>query len=86
VTAEDAPAEPSRPPATPPSTAPTSEPTAAPPTTTPPAPVAKPWKPFTLYRAGDRVTFGGVTYAVKETHTSLPAWKPPAVPELFTTL
>jgi hypothetical protein len=72
--------EPTEPPATtPPATTP---PTSAPPATTaPPAAVA--WKPFTLYQAGARVTFGGVAYEVKETHTSLPEWQPPAVPNLF---
>jgi hypothetical protein len=69
---------------TPPATTPpaTTPPTSAPPATTAP-PAAAAWKPFTLYRAGDRVTFGGVTYEVKEAHTSLPAWQPPAVPNLF---
>ena len=73
-------AEPTQPPATPPTTVP------APPaatTTPPPAPAAKAWKPFTQYSAGDRVTFDGLTYEVKEAHTSLPEWEPPAVPGLF---
>ncbi len=78
---------PSTPPTTPPSTEPapppTSEPAPPPATTTPPAPAAKAWKPFTLYAAGDRVTFDGRTYEVQEAHTSLPAWEPPAVPGLF---
>ena len=78
-------AAPTTPPATPPTTPPTSEP-APPATTAPPAPAAKAWKPFTLYRAGDRVTFDGLTYEVKEAHTPLPAWEPPAVPNLFTPL
>jgi hypothetical protein len=29
------------------------------------------------------VTYEGVTYQVKETHTSLPGWEPPALPSLF---
>lgn len=70
-------------PPTAPTTPPTTEPAPPPATTTPPAPAAKAWKPFTLYAAGDRVTFDGLTYKVKEAHTSLPAWKPPAVPGLF---
>ncbi len=85
VTVRDDAAE--EPPATtPPATTPpaTTPPTAAPPAaTTPPAPAARAWKAFTLYRAGTRVTFNGRTYEVKETHTSLPAWKPPVVPNLF---
>ncbi|HET6529477.1 MAG TPA: family 16 glycosylhydrolase [Actinoplanes sp.] len=52
-----------------------------PPTTPPPA--AEKWKPFRLYQAGDRVTFDGITYEVRETHTSLPGWEPPALTILF---
>ena len=69
-----------------PTTAPTSKPAPPPATTTPPAPAAAPWKAFTLYSAGDRVTFSGRTYQVRETHTSLPAWTPPSVPGLFKAL
>jgi hypothetical protein len=47
------------------------------------APAATPWKPFTDYKAGDLVTYKGSTYKVKEAHTSLPDWEPPAVPNLF---
>jgi beta-glucanase (GH16 family) len=57
-----------------------------PPATTPPTaqpPAAEPWKPFRLYRAGDRVGFDGITYEVRETHTSLPGWEPPALTTLF---
>jgi hypothetical protein len=75
----------SEPPSTPPSSSPpSSSPPPAPEPTTPPAPAA--WKAFTLYNAGDKVTFDGVQYEVKETHTSLPEWQPPAVPNLFTPL
>ena len=59
---------------------PTAEPT-TPPTAEPPA--AEPWKPFRILKAGDRVTFDKLTYEVKETHTSLPGWEPPALPNLF---
>jgi beta-glucanase (GH16 family) len=72
---EEPPAEePTAPPTTPPTTEPTTPPT------TPPT---EPWKPFTIYQAGDRVTFDGITYEVKETHTSLPGWEPPALTILF---
>jgi hypothetical protein len=47
------------------------------------APAATPWKAFTDYKAGDLVTYEGATYKVKEAHTSLPDWEPPAVPNLF---
>jgi beta-glucanase (GH16 family) len=84
VTAEEAAAD-EPPPTTPPATTtPTTTPTTPPPAaTTPPAPAARPWRPFTLYSAGERVTFDGRTYEVKDAHTSLPGWEPPAVPILF---
>jgi cell division septation protein DedD len=47
------------------------------------APAASPWKAYTNYKAGDLVTYEGVTYKVKEAHTSLPGWEPPALPDLF---
>lgn len=81
-------AEPTTPPSAEPTTPPpaTTPPVTTPPATTPPAsepPAAEPWEPFTLYAAGVLVTFDGVRYEVKETHTSLPGWEPPALPELF---
>ncbi|MET0414703.1 MAG: carbohydrate-binding protein [Actinoplanes sp.] len=82
--------EPTSAPTTEPTTAPTTTPPPPPATTTPPpapttppAPKATPWKPFTLYTAGDLVTFGGATYRVKELHTSLPGWEPTKLPTLF---
>jgi beta-glucanase (GH16 family) len=82
VTADRAAEQP--PPTTPPTTPPATEPT-APPTTPPttPPPAAQPWKPFKIYRAGDRVVFDGITYEVREAHTSLPGWEPPALTNLF---
>jgi cell division septation protein DedD len=47
------------------------------------APAAAPWKPYTNYQAGDLVTYDGVTYKVREAHTSLPGWEPPTLPSLF---
>jgi hypothetical protein len=41
------------------------------------------WAEFTLYEAGQLVSFKGVTYEVLSPHTSLPGWEPPAVPSLF---
>lgn len=70
--------KPTPPPAT---TPPTAKPPTTPPTTKPPA--AKKWAPFTAYTAGQRVTYDGVTYQVREAHTSLPGWEPPALPALF---
>jgi beta-glucanase (GH16 family) len=66
---------------TPPTTEPTAPPTTEPPATAPPA--AEEWKPFTLYAAGQRVSFDGITYEVLAPHTSLPGWEPPAVTLLF---
>jgi chitin-binding protein len=76
---------------------PTSEgPTAQPPTSEPPATTAPPspsptatapdvtaWAPFTDYIAGQLVSFAGKEYQVQQTHTSLPGWEPPKLPELF---
>jgi len=56
----------------------------APPSVPPSAPVAKQWKAYTAYAAGDLVREGAVTYRVKEAHTALPGWKPSALPNLFT--
>ena len=91
-----APSQPA-PPSSEPTTAPptTAPPTTAPPTTAPPTskpPVSKPpakkpaaaWKTYTDYKAGDLVTYKGVTYKVKEAHTALPGWEPSALPNLFT--
>jgi beta-glucanase (GH16 family) len=84
--------EPTTPPTTPPTTEPTTPPPPAttPPTTVPPTtppttapPVATAWEPFTLYLAGQRVSFDGITYQVLAPHTSLPGWEPPAVTLLF---
>ncbi|XVU24618.1 carbohydrate-binding protein [Actinoplanes sp. CA-054009] len=47
------------------------------------APTVPAWKAFTAYAAGDLVTYKGVTYRVKEAHTSLPGWEPTALPNLF---
>ncbi len=87
------PTSPAKPTATPPATAkPTVKPTApvkpapkpAPKPTTKPAPKPAAWKPFTNYAAGALVTYQGVTYRVKQAHTSLPGWQPSALPALFT--
>jgi carbohydrate binding protein with CBM5/12 domain len=78
----------------PPSDGPSSEPTTSPPTTEPPAttapasptptaPEAPAWAAFTNYTAGQLVSFQGKVYQVQQTHTSLPGWEPPKLPELF---
>jgi hypothetical protein len=69
---------------------PTTEPTSPePPVTTPPpppttaAPDVTAWAPFTDYTAGQLVSFAGKEYQVQQTHTSLPGWEPPKLPDLF---
>ena len=72
--------------AAPTGTTPSPRPTSPRPTSPKPTSTAakpKPWKAFTDYKAGDRVTYGGATYQVKEAHTALPGWEPPALPNLF---
>jgi beta-glucanase (GH16 family) len=67
----------------PPTTAP---PTTAPPSTVPPTtapPQSGSWAPFTAYSVGQTVTYNGVSYRVRQSHTSMPGWEPPNVLSLF---
>ncbi|GAA0596871.1 carbohydrate-binding protein [Streptomyces crystallinus] len=57
------------------SPSPTPTPTDPPPGTT--------WAVGTSYRSGDRVTYGGRTYACLQAHTAQPGWEPPNVPALW---
>jgi chitinase len=41
------------------------------------------WVPNTAYKAGDLVTYNGVTYKCVQPHTSLVGWEPPNVPALW---
>ncbi|WP_328808003.1 lytic polysaccharide monooxygenase [Nonomuraea antri] len=41
------------------------------------------WSAGTAYRAGDRVTYGGVNYECLQAHTALPGWEPPNVGALW---
>jgi hypothetical protein len=34
------------------------------------------WKAFRDYKVGESVTFDGVRYTVRQSHTSLPGWEP----------
>ncbi len=72
---------PTTPPTTPPTTAPTTPPSTAP-TTTPPQGGGT-WAPGTSYSLGQRVTYNGRAYTVRQAHTSLPGWEPPNVPALW---
>ncbi|MGX6605868.1 carbohydrate-binding protein [Micromonosporaceae bacterium Da 78-11] len=81
-------ASPTLPPTVKPTTKPTVKPTTKPPATVKPsatrkAPTVPAWKAYTKYAVGARVTYKGVTYKVKQAHTSLPGWEPTALPELF---
>jgi hypothetical protein len=74
---------------TPPTTTPptTTPPTTTPPTTTPPT--SNPptggttWAAFTAYTTGQVVTYNGVSYTCRQTHTAYPGWEPPNVPALW---
>ncbi|MFJ6620392.1 carbohydrate-binding protein [Kitasatospora sp. NPDC091335] len=41
------------------------------------------WTPGTLYNAGDRVTYSGVSYTCLQGHTAMAGWEPPNVPALW---
>ena len=41
------------------------------------------WKAGTPYTAGDRVTYGGVSYRCLQAHTAVAGWEPPNVPALW---
>ncbi|GGU97114.1 dioxygenase [Kitasatospora herbaricolor] len=68
-----------------PSATPTVTPTSASPRPTQ-SPTAQPsgsWRAGTTYAAGDRVTYGGVTYRCLQGHTAMTGWEPPNVPALW---
>ncbi|NJP96819.1 chitin-binding protein [Nonomuraea sp. FMUSA5-5] len=68
-----------------------STPTPTPTPTTTPTPTPNPtatqpggtWSAGTAYRAGDRVTYNGLTYECTQAHTALAGWEPPNVPALW---
>jgi len=74
------PTPPTAPPTTGPITPPTTSPT-TPPTTTPPSSTA--WAPYTAYTVGQIVTYNGVRYRCRQSHTSMPGWEPPNVLALW---
>ncbi|MER5281006.1 carbohydrate-binding protein [Streptomyces sp. NPDC002809] len=53
------------------------------PPTDPPTGPGGSWAVGALYNAGDRVTYGGVTYRCLQAHTALTGWEPPKVPALW---
>ncbi|WP_229811820.1 dioxygenase family protein [Streptosporangium pseudovulgare] len=63
-----------------PNPSPTPTPTS---TITPPPNGGGTWQAGTNYRAGDQVTYGGVTYRCIQAHTAYAGWEPPNVPALW---
>jgi chitin-binding protein len=55
------------------------------PTPTPTSNPSGTWKAGTAYRAGDTVTYNGVTYRCTQPHTAIQGWEPPNVPALWAT-
>ncbi|MFJ9461388.1 carbohydrate-binding protein [Kitasatospora sp. NPDC101447] len=53
------------------------------PTGTPTTPPGGSWAPGASYRAGDRVTYSGVSYVCLQAHTAMVGWEPPNVPALW---
>ncbi|MFF8813258.1 dioxygenase family protein [Streptomyces pactum] len=41
------------------------------------------WKAGTVYRPGDRVTYGGATYECLQGHTAVAGWEPSSAPALW---
>jgi hypothetical protein len=72
------------PPTTPPATnPPTTPPTTNPPTTNPPTTGGTAWAAYTSYTTGQVVTYNGVSYTCRQSHTAYPGWEPPNVPALW---
>ncbi|GLY14564.1 cellulose-binding protein [Kineosporia sp. NBRC 101677] len=64
----------------------TEAPTTAPTTTAPEdteAPAEGEWQSWKWYNRGDKVTYDGVTYECRQSHTTLPGWEPPVVLALW---
>ncbi|GII60991.1 serine protease [Sphaerisporangium krabiense] len=55
------------------------------PTSGPTDPPSGSWAAGTAYKAGDVVTYNGVTYRCLQPHTALQGWEPPNVPALWAT-
>jgi len=41
------------------------------------------WEPWVSYTIGDRVSYNGVDYECRQSHTSQPGWEPPNTPALW---
>ena len=46
-------------------------------------PLFAPWVAGKAYAVGDKVTYNGIVYEVRQAHTSQAHWPPPIVPALF---
>ncbi|GAA4063179.1 lytic polysaccharide monooxygenase [Nonomuraea soli] len=69
-----------------PSPSPTPTATQSPTPTPTPTPTSSPggtWKAGTAYSAGTTVTYGGLTYRCRQSHTAIAGWEPPNVPALW---
>jgi chitin-binding protein len=69
-------AEPTKAPTKPPTKAPTKAPTTAPEEKPPAAPAKGTWAPGVAYKTGDEVTYDGVKYTCRQSHSSIRSWEP----------
>jgi hypothetical protein len=73
-----------------PTPAPTAAPSATPaPTAATPSPTpngSTTWAPSTFYARGSVVTYAGLSYQCRQSHTSQPGWEPPNAPALWSPL
>ena len=49
----------------------------------PEEPTVAAWAAYTAYEIGDVVTYNGISYSCRQSHTSLPGWEPDRVPALW---
>lgn len=59
------------------------EPGTEPPPPTPDPGQVTPWAEWVNYKVDNKVSYQGVTYRVRQAHTSQPGWQPPNAPALF---
>jgi chitin-binding protein len=74
------------PPSPSPTISPTSSPTASPTSSPTTSPAAGAWAPGVAYQIGNRVTYAGLLYECRQSHTSLTGWEPPNTPALWLAL
>ena len=71
------------PPTAPTTTPPTTRPPTAPPVTTAPPQGGGSWTAYQGYTVGQVVTYNGVRYSCRQSHTAYPGWEPPNVLALW---